>query len=218
MAGILLRTFFVAALLAVSAAASALPPRMPPVDYCARDRSFVAFRNALNRAIARRDAAFILSIAADDIEYSFGDSPGRTGFAGVWGLARPATSRLWRELGAALRLGCTPDDGEAFWAPSMSMTGNEDLGEDFTLLMVAVAPGATLRAGPSEASRLVARLRWDVVRLDERDTAGSWIPATLLDGRRGYIRPALFRGFGDYRAVFEKRRGRWRMTAFVAGD
>jgi hypothetical protein len=208
----------VAALVSVSAAAAALPQRMPPVDHCARDRSFVAFRNALSRAIARRDAAFILSIAADDIEYSFGDRPGKAGFASAWGLARPATSRLWRELGAALRLGCTPDDGEAFWAPSMSMTGNEDLGEDYTLLMVAVTPGATLRAGPSDASRLVARLRWDVVHLDARDPHGNWIRATLLDGRRGYIRPALFRGFGDYRAVFEKRHGRWRMTAFVAGD
>jgi hypothetical protein len=208
----------VAALASVSAAAAALPPRMPPVDHCARDRSFVAFRNALNRAIARRDAAFILSIAADDIEFSFGDTPGKAGFASAWGLARPATSRLWRELGAALRLGCTPDDGEAFWAPSMSMTGNEDFGEDYTLLMVAVAPGATLRAGPSDSSRLVARLRWDVVHLGARDPHGNWVAATLTDGRRGYIRPALFRSFGDYRAVFEKRHGRWRMTAFVAGD
>jgi hypothetical protein len=218
MAGGFIRVLIVAALAPVSAAAAALPPRMPPVDHCARDRSFVAFRNALNRAIARRDAAFILSIAAVDIEYSFGDRPGKAGFASTWGLARPATSRLWRELGAALRLGCTPDDGEAFWAPSMSMTGNEDLGEDFTLVMVAVAPGATLRAGPSDSSRRIARLRWDVVRLDERDPHGNWVAATLADGRHGYIRPAFFRGFGDYRAVFEKRHGRWRMTAFVAGD
>jgi hypothetical protein len=100
----------------------------------------------------------------------------------------------------------------------MSVIGNEDLGENYTLLMVAVAPGATLRAGPSDASRLIARLRWDVVRLDERDREGRWIPATLLDGRRGYIRQALFRGFGDYRAIFNKRQGRWRMTAFIAGD
>jgi len=218
MAGAIIRGLLAALLLAISAAATALPPRMPPVDYCARDRSFAAFRTALNRAIARRDAAFILGIAADDIEYSFGDSPGRAGFARAWGLARPATSRLWRELGAALRLGCTRDDGDGFWSPSMSVIGNEDLGEDYTLLLVAVAPGAALRSGPSDSSRLVAPLRWDVVRLDEGATQGRWIPATMLDGRRGYIRRALFRGFGDYRAVFNKRHGRWRMTAFVAGD
>jgi len=108
----MIRSLFVAPLLVMSAAAAAqpMPTRMPPTDYCAQDRSFVAFRNALNGAIARRDAAFILSIAADNIEYSFGDTPGRAGFARAWGLAHPATSPLWRELGAALRLGCARDE------------------------------------------------------------------------------------------------------------
>ena len=219
MAGGSIRALLAAPLLAMSAAASALPPLMPPTDYCARDRSFVLFRNALNAAIARRDAAFILSIATDDIEYSFGEFPGKAGFARAWGLSRPATSQLWRTLGAALRLGCARDDGDGFWAPSMSVIGNEDMGEDYTLLMVAVAPGATLRAGPSEASRLIARLRWHVITLAAPDDGhGQWARATLVDGRSGYVRPALFRSFGDYRAVFQKRHGRWRMTAFVAGD
>ena len=200
------------------AVAAAVPPRVPPTDSCAQDRSFAAFRSALQAAIARRDAAFILNVASDDIQYSFGDSPGRAGFARAWGLARPATSQLWRELGAALRLGCARDEAGAFWAPSMSLIGDEDMDTDYMRLMVAVGPGAALRAGPSEASALVARLRWDVVTLDDEDGRGAWARATLADGRRGYIRHALFRAFGDYRAVFERRRGRWRMTAFVAGD
>ena len=192
---------------------------MPPTDSCAQDRSFVAFRNALNAAIARRDAAFIHAIASDEIEYSFGDSPGKAGFARVWGLARPATSQLWRELGAALRLGCARDEAGAFWAPSMSLVGDEDMDTDYARVMVAVAPGASLRAAPSEASALVARLRWHAVTLDSGDEGrGAWARASLVDGRRGYIRRALFRSYYDYRAVFEKRHGRWRMTAFVAGD
>src|SRR4051812_16754107 len=144
MAGAMIRNLVAASLLLISAGAAALPPRIPPTDQCARDRSFVAFRVALNAAIARRDAAFILAVAADDIEYSFGDSPGKAGFARAWGLAHPATSRLWRELGAALRLGCARD-GNGFWAPSMSVIGDDDIGEDEGLLMVAVAPDAALR-------------------------------------------------------------------------
>ena len=200
------------------AAAAAVPPRVPPTDSCARDRSFVAFRNALNAAIARRDAAFILSVATDEIEYSFGESPGKAGFARAWGLSRPATSLLWRTLGAALRLGCARDEAGEFWAPSMSLVGDEEMDTDYFNLMVAVAPGAALRAGPSETSPLVARLRWDVVTLEGEEREAAWLRARLADGRRGYIRQALFRGFGDYRAVFAKRHGRWRMTAFVAGD
>jgi hypothetical protein len=192
---------------------------MPPTDYCARDRSFVAFRNALRAAIARHDAAFILSIAADNIEYSFGgDPPGRAGFARAWGLAHPATSRLWRELRAALQLGCSRDEGNEFWAPSMSLIGDEDMDTDYSTLMVAVGAGAALRAGPSEASPLIARLRWDVVTLEGGERRAAWLRATLADGRRGYIQRTLFRGFDDTRAVFAKQHGRWRMTAFVAGD
>jgi hypothetical protein len=218
MAGNFLRALFVMSLLAMPAVASAVPRRAPPTDYCAQDHSFVVFRNALNRAIARRDAAFILSIAAENIQYSFGDTPGRAGFARAWGLAHPATSPLWRELGAALRLGCARDEGGDFWAPSMSLVGDEDMDTDYSTLMVAVAPGAALRAGPSEASPLIARLSWDVVTLEGDERQASWLRAALADGRRGYIRRALFRGFDESRAVFTKRHGRWRMAAFVAGD
>jgi hypothetical protein len=210
-------SLFVAPLLAMSAAATALPPRMPPTDQCARDRGFVAFRSALDAAIARRDAAFILSVAADDIEYSFGDSPGRAGFARAWGLARPATSRLWGVLRAALRLGCARGEANEYWVPSMSLIGG-DSDEDYIGAMVAVGPGASLRAGPSDASPLVAPLRWDVVATERDEGRGDWLRATLRDGRTGYVRRDLLRAFDDYRAVFARRHGRWRMTAFVAGD
>lgn len=211
--------YLVAALALVApAAAAALPPRVPPTDSCARDRSFVAFRNALLAAIARRDAAFILAAATDDIQYSFGDNPGRAGFARAWGLSRPATSALWRELGAALRLGCARDEAGEFWAPSMSLVGDEDLGEDFYASAVAVGPGAALHAGPSDTSRAIAPLRWHVVTAQHDDGESAWVRVRLTDGREGYVRRALIRGFGDYRAVFAKRGGRWRMTAFVAGD
>jgi hypothetical protein len=219
MAGGLSRILFVAPLLAMLAPASALPSRMPPTDHCARDRGFVVFRNALRAAVARHDAAFVLSVAADNIEYSFGgDPPGRAGFARAWGLAHPATSPLWRELGAALRLGCAHDEAGELWVPSMSLIGDEDMSEDYTRLMVAVGPGAALRAGSFDTSPLVAPLHWDVVTLEGDERRATWLRATLADGRRGYIRRALFRGFDESRAVFAKRHGRWRMTAFVAGD
>ena len=205
-------------LLAAAAPARAIPPRMPPTDHCAQDRSFVAFRNSLEAAIARRDAAFILAIADEDIDYSFGGDPrGRAAFARAWGLDHPATSRFWRELAAALRLGCAHDEANEFVVPSMSQIGDEDMDVSYSDYMVAVGPGAALRAGPSDSSRLIARLRWDVVAIGQA-AHGAWVRATLADGRRGYVRRALMRGFDDTRAIFVKRDGRWRMSAFIAGD
>jgi hypothetical protein len=216
----MVRGLLVALLLALPAATAAqLPPRMPPTDHCAQDRSFAAFRRALLAAIARRDVAFLRRIAADDIDYSFGGDPrGWAGFARAWDLAHPARSPLWRELGAALRLGCARDEGNEFVVPSMSLIGDEHMDEDYTRYLVAVRPGAALHAGPAEASRVIAPLHWDVVGIGADPGRGPWIAATLADGRRGYVRRALFRGFLDARAIFVKRAGSWQMTAFVAGD
>jgi hypothetical protein len=193
--------------------------RLPPVDQCAADRSFADFRRRLTAAIDRQSAAYILRIAVDDIEYSFGEAPGRAGFAALWELDSPATSRLWRELGAALRLGCARDRDGALWAPSMSMPSGDEAAEDFGAKVVATTPGAILRAAASDDGAAVARLEWDVLTLrPDDDGESAWLAASLADGRRGYVRRSEVRSPADFRAVFEKRDGRWRMTAFVAGD
>jgi hypothetical protein len=137
----------------------------------------------------------------------------------MWELDSPATSRLWRELGAALRLGCARDREGALWAPSMSMPGAGDEDGDSVETVVAVARGAALRAAPSDAGAAVAMLDWDVLTVRPGDDGeGAWLAASLADGRRGHVRRSEVRSRADFRAVFEKRRGRWRMTAFVAGD
>jgi hypothetical protein len=170
-------------------------------------------------AIDRHSVAFILRIASDDIEYSFGDTPGRAGFAALWELDAPATSRLWRELGTALRLGCARDREGALWAPSMSMPAADDENGDSVATVVAIVRGAALRAAPADASHAVATLDWDVLTLrPDDDGESAWLAATLADGRHGYVRRNAVRSRADFRAVFEKRGGRWRMTAFVAGD
>jgi hypothetical protein len=215
----MMRLLIAFALLAGAPAANAQNRRVPPIDHCASNPSFVAFRSQLRAAVARRDGAWLLSIAAPDIEYSFGDSPGRAGFARAWGLNRPATSRIWRELGEVLRLGCDrAEDGE-YWTPSLSLaTSDMDEGEGPATLL-AVGPNAVLHAGPSDSSPVVAQLEWDILTpRDEDDGRGEWISVALGDGTRGYVRRSVVRSQSDYRAIFARRHGRWRMTAFVAGD
>ena len=74
------------------------------------------------------------------------------------------------------------------------------------------------RAEVDSDAPVVAPLRWHVVALEDGYGEAPWLRARLPDGRRGYVRRDLFRSFGDFRAIFERRDGRWRMTAFVAGD
>jgi hypothetical protein len=210
--------YFLPALLLVATPAAALPPRLPPVDRCASAPGFATFRARLQAAIARRDAAFLLSIASDDISFSFGDDPGKAGFVRAWDLAHPARSRLWRVLGETLRLGCGHADDGTLWSPAMALVEGDD--EDAGIgRAVAVGPGAVLRAAPSDRGRIVSPLSFDVLTLPAGDAGeGAWVRVATADGRRGWVRRASIRGFGDYRAVFERRGGRWRMIAFVAGD
>lgn len=211
--------FLLLALLFTASAAGAQVNRLPPTDSCASDRSFVAFRARLNAAIARRDAAALLAMVSDDMSFSFGDDPGRDGFARAWDLAHPATSRLWGELAAALRLGCARDRQGQLWVPSLSLP-DEDAPDDASYEgnMLAL-PGAVLREAPSDGAPIVATMRWDILMLvPEDDRQSVWAHASLDNDRTGYVRRSQLRSFTDYRAVFEKRRGRWLLTAFVIGD
>ncbi len=206
-----------ALLLALSAAHApgSAVDRRPPIDRCASDPSFAAFREALLGAVGRRDRDFLLSIVAENIEFSFGGDSGRAEFARAWALDRPETSPLWHELGEALRLGCARA-GDLFWAPSLVEQLNDQ--DDPFSAVIAVRPGAVLRAAPNARSDAVATLEWDVLTLDSDDGADEWLPVRLGDGRRGYVRREEVRSAVDYRAAFQKADGRWRMIVFIAGD
>ena len=192
------------------------PTRVPPVDQCASDPSFVAFRDALRGAIARRDRDAILATISDTIEVDFGGGAGRGDFTRAWRLDQPATSRLWGELGEVLRLGCVRDPQGAFWAPSMTLQLDEH--DDPFSIMVATEPDAPMHRAADANSPIVARLAWDVVTIGDYAHPDEWVPVTLADGRNGFVRREHLRSPIDYRAAFEKVDGRWRMTVFIAGD
>ena len=201
-------------LLLTLAAVALSPSQLPPVDQCASDPSFVQFRNELRRTIERRDIQALLSIVADDIHASLGGHVGKKDFIELWQLDQPRRiSRVWKELGEALRLGCTMRDGLAT-APSIEdQIGDRDVFETRIAL-----PGAILRTRPSERSRAVARLNWHVLTVRGSSDGGPWVRVRLDDGRAGYVKDALARSPIDYRAWFRKRGGKWIMEGFLAGD
>jgi len=201
-------------LLLALAAATLGPGRLPPVDQCASDKSFVIFRSGLRRTIARRDAAGLLAVVADDIHASLGGHIGKKDFIALWGLRRPHSSKIWGELGTALRLGCSMSAGVPT-APSFQdqMGGDRDPFETRIAL-----PGAVLRKRPTDRSTAVARLDWHVVTLRAPWNGGSWVEVKLDDGRRGFVRETMARSVIDYRAWFHKHGGRWQMAGFLAGD
>ena len=207
-----IQLIFLALFLAAPAAAQV--GRLPPRDACAQDASFRAFRSELQAAVAAKDADRLLSLTADDIEFSFGDGDGKADFIDNWELTRPRESAIWPHLAEALRLGCGAV-GDYLGAPSMFIDFPETL--DAFEHVVAVGTGVPARAEPKAGGKVLARLDWQIVpTLD--DEGGDWMKVRLADGRPAYVKRADVRSPLDYRAIFQKRSGRWLMTAFVAGD
>ena len=203
-----MRVLPLAGLFLVSAGTNAAT--LPPRDECAGDASFSGFREELFEAATRKDVEGLLALSDDDIRLGFGDNDGKAVFRAY--LKKDAT---WAELAKLSRLGCALD-GERRAIPYMFLRiGDRDAFDTF----VAAGTGIALRAAPQTGGRLVTRLNWEILTLVPRaGNTGQWLRVRTDSGRTGYVRRDLLRSPVDYRAIFEKSAGKWRMTAFLAGD
>jgi hypothetical protein len=191
----------------------AIPSRLPPVELCASEAGFEAFRSRLNDVIARKDERALLAMLSDEVEVNFGGDRGPALFAANWKFDEPDDSHVWAELEGALRLGCSPT-GDALIAPSFVPRFPDQLDAFETVI---VRPGTQLRAAPSDTAKGLGRLDWHLAKVTG-DVVAAWLGVELLDGRRGFVRREQTVNPLGYRAVFENLRGEWRITAFVAGD
>jgi hypothetical protein len=201
-----------ALLLALAAGA---PLKLPPVDQCSRDASFKAFHSSLKQAVAKRDGTAFMKLVALDVLVNFGGDNGHATFAKQWEIGS-AKSELWKQFDAILPLGCARVE-QARVIPSLAGQFDSDEDADVFELAVVVSAGAKLRKTLAKDSAAIATLSWDVVRpiANEGETQTK---VRLKDGREGWLWAKEVRAPIDYRATIEKRKGKWMITAFVAGD
>jgi hypothetical protein len=198
---------------AVALQPQTIPTRLPPVELCATEAGFAEFRSRLADVIARRDERTLLAMLADDVEVNFGGDRGPALFAANWKFDEPGESHVWGELEEALKRGCSPT-GDALIAPSFVPRFPDELDAFETIIIV---PGAQLRSARSDSANGLGKLDWHLGQVtDDRDTG--WLGVTLIDGRKGFVRRDQTVNPLDFRLVFEKRGGKWVITAFVAGD
>jgi hypothetical protein len=77
-------------------------------------------------------------------------------------------------------------------------------------------PAARLYEARSNEGESVL-IPWQI--LDEVEwNPGAWARVRLSDGRAGYVETEHLLSAIDYRAIFERRDGQWRMTMFIGGD
>jgi len=195
--------------------------KLYPVDEAAKDPSFFAFRARLLKAIQMKDASFLLSIVDPKISNNFGGDDGIIHFKRIWHPERP-TSPVWTELSAALVLGGKFDKDQSFAAPYLFNSFPEDL--DAFVHSAVIEDGVRVRREPNTRGTVIRTLSFDIVKLGEGENKRSpadkreWVPVELADGQKGFVASEYIRSPIDYRAIFEKKNGKWVMTAFIAGD
>jgi Bacterial SH3 domain len=89
---------------------------------------------------------------------------------------------------------------------------------------VIVGENVRVRQKPTVDSPVVTSLSFDIVAVTDwgerlsGDSKQGWVRVKLAGGQEGYISSGYVHSPIDYRAVFEKRQGRWLITSLVAGD
>ena len=190
-----------------------------PVDEGVTDASFKAFRG-------KHDVKYIPGILDPAIKNSFGGDGGIEEFKEIWKINSP-TSKLWDELLIVLTNGGSFSKGEGnnlFCAPYSFNNFPDDL-DAFEYQMI-FGSNVNLRAQPNLKAKNVLLLSYNVVKVDYKNSVSdknkegeyTWLKVETLGGRRGYVNAKFVRSPIDYRACFEKKNGKWKMTAFIAGD
>jgi hypothetical protein len=199
-----------------------------PVDEGNTDASFSAFREKTLEAAKRRDVKYILSILDARIKNSFGGNDGINEFKTMWKINSPK-SEFWDEFIKVLSNGGTFDKESGaktklFMAPYTFTGFPDDL--DVYDYQAIFGNNVNLRSKPDMNAPVVARLSYDIVKIDFKNSVPdkikegehSWLKVETFDGKKGFVKAEFVRGSTDFRALFEKKNGVWKMTAFIAGD
>ena len=209
--------FFVAAF--VSAAAGQQERYLRPVDEAGKDASFLAFRTKLIAAAERRDARHVMSIVDPKIQNGFGGRDGIANFRRDWKLDRH-DSAFWREFLQVIQNGGSFTGKNSFAAPYVYSTWPEDL--DLFEYFAITGTEVNLRKGPRADAEVIGKLSHNLVKIESDlgpdGQVPEWRKVTTFGGLTGYVHRDYVRSSVDYRAGFEKKRGRWVMTFFLAGD
>jgi hypothetical protein len=201
--------------------ADELTERLKFWDDGPKDASFIKFRNELKATIARKDASALFAILSFDIKIDFGSYGGGPEFHKMW---KPydKDSKVWAALSLVVEQGGNFDHPIRFSAPYVYSAFPSDV--DGMDKVVVTNEAAVLRAQPKADAAIVRKLDRDILTIvngaKAQHEAGpdDWTEVKDAKGNKGFVLARDVRSPIDYRAYFEKHKGKWQMTVFVAGD
>ena len=159
---------------------------------------------------------------------SFGDINGKDAFIATWQLDTAAqSSQLWKELSTALELGggFSKNGENVFMAPWLFVTSRID---DPYADGAIIGKGVRIRESADSNGKIRGSLTYDKVTVNYEGTppktevigkeTRQWFKVNTSSGLSGYVYGKYVRLPVDYRVIFEKIEGRWKVVSFIAGD
>ena len=209
-----------------------------PWDETSLDPSLLAFVTDLKKAISTKDDKWIVSVLDKDVISTYGDEPGIDVFKNYWTPENDSTD-FWPYLKNVVAMGGvflhdTADETGKYqfvfpYAYDIEM-GIED---DYYLLGVITGKNVNLRSAPNTQSQVVRQLSHEVIFFDYDDQSAltanvglnpfgepEWYHVTTYDKRhKGWVNwQYVYSLLGPRLFLFKDEKGRWRISAFVAGD
>lgn len=223
------------ALILTGLMASAQTYKYPPRNEVNKDSSLKVFVDTLKAVIARKDAAALLKLLSPTVQITFEDVERKEdshnnikGFKEMYAPQYPS-SQVWKNLHTVVSMGGVfggNKNGFVFpYASQMEIKGTDHCngcGECLTI----IAPDANVRKSPDRLSAALGRLSYDIVKIIEEPksqqpggTSDNWTYIQTFDGKlTGWVRNDMTWDICDYRLLLEKKKGKWLIAAFIAGD
>lgn len=185
---------------------------LEPRNACRDIAGAEQFRTTLEAAVKARDADALIALSDPNVKLDFGDG------AGTAELRRRLSERnLWQELDQLIALGCGRNEAGGITLPWYFT--QETPGVDAMMGMIVTGDQVPMLRGPQANAETVRTLSWDAVELMEGLQSGAvYQHVRLPDGAAGFVATDKLRSLIDYRLLASEQDGKWRITAFIAGD
>jgi hypothetical protein len=214
---------------------SAQPSKFLPINDITKDKSLVTFVNQLKVAVQKKDKAFLLGALDEKVMSDLGGDGGIAEFKKTWNLDAGDTS-IWRQLSRVIELGgaFNKNDQEGrytFAFPYVHFIDLQDA-DDYINVGVITGKNVNIREKPDLKAKVLMQLSYDVIWFVEAEQAlqktegtnlwgePEWYLIETLDRKKqGWVFWKYVCSPIDYRLfLFKNRKGKWKISAFVAGE
>lgn len=206
---------------------SAQPSKFPPPNDMGKDKALVAFVSQLKAAVKKKDKAFLLSALDKNVKNGFGGGGGIEQFKEYWGWPQD-TVKVWHHLQHVLNIGGGFIQTEPGAVPiyAFPYVFNLDPGEgDIFSLGVITGKNVNFREKPDLKAKVITQLTYDVVTFLS-ETRGEnevgdpeWRQIETANKKKGWVFWKYVYSPVNYRLLLNKNsQGKWKITAFLAGD